>query len=157
VSGSNHPLDVVAQAVREHRAASPHVQAVNLAALGGMIVGAGANLAVSFGPQAHDFSTSLKLGFAAVMIWGLSLIVSGWRRRGERDIGGAVMAILVPGIGFYLLITYLPGLFNLWWGRAFCTGTIVASAIEAAVCLASPNSRAFDLVAEDIANNEWEW
>ena len=163
MSGSKHddllavPFVVLSDAVRKHRAASPDEQAETLAYLGGMIVGVGANLAIHVGPHARDFSTSLKLGFAAAMLWGVALIVTGWRRRGQRNIGGAVTAILVPGIGYYLAFTYVPGVFHFWWVQTLCTGIIVANLISAAVCLAGPSTRAFDLVVEDIANNDWRW
>jgi ABC-type uncharacterized transport system permease subunit len=158
MSGSIHPIaDALEQAVRNHRAASPEDQAENLAHIGGFIVGAGASLAIHFGPHAHDFSTGIKFGFAAVMVVGLALIITGWRRRGQRNLVGAVTALLVPGIGYYLTVTYVPGVFHLWWAQAFGIGIITAHVIASALCLAGRSNRAFGLVAEDIANNEWRW
>ena len=151
------PFAVVSDAVRKHRAAPPNEQAENLVYWGGMIVGAGTNLAVHFAPHARDFSIAVKLGFAAVMLWGLAWIVSGWRSRGQRNIGSAITSVVAPGLGFYLATTYAPWVFHYWWVHTICTAIIVANALSAAACLAGRSGSAFDLVVEDIATNEWQW
>jgi hypothetical protein len=164
MSGSNPspgllaaPVTIVGEAVRGHRAAAPNAQADNLAYLGALIVGTGANLALHFWPYARYFSVGTKLGFAAAMLFGVAFLVTGWRARGQRNVGGAVMAILVPGIGFYLVATYLPGLLHIWWGQALATGIIVANVVRVAICLSSPVSQARELVVADIAANDWQW
>jgi hypothetical protein len=158
MSGSNHPVaDALEQAVRNHRTASPQDQAENLAYIGGFIVGVGASLAIHFGPHTRDFSNGIKIGFAVAMLWGIALIVTGWRKRGQRNLVGAVTALLVPGIGYYLAATYVPGILHFWWAEAFGIGVIAAHVIVA-ICLASPNqSGAFELVLQDIENNDWHW
>jgi hypothetical protein len=164
MSGSNSspgllaaPVVVTSEAVRDHRAATPDVQSDNLGYLGGLIVGTGANLAVNFLPYARYFSAGTKLGFVAAMLLGIALVVTGWRARGQRRIGGAVKAIAVPGIGFYLIATYLPGLLHVWWGQALATGIIVANVVRVAICLSSPVNQARELVVEDINSNDWHW
>lgn len=151
------PLVVLADELRAHQALPPDKKNANRAYFGSLICGTCSYLALA--PDVPSFPDGeWKLGFAAVFAWGALLLVIGWRgSRGARDILGAIFAVSIPAIGFFLAANYAPDLLQDTYVRAFCTGIISANLVRCAICLRGVGGNARKLVAKDIGLGEWRW
>ena len=116
-------------------------------------------VALKLGPYAGHFSAGSKLIFVAVFVFGLILLRMGWQgtRGKQRDPIGAVMSIVVPAVGYYVIVNYLPGLLHIFWCRAAAAGLITAYAVRFWLDIRSPGGKALQMVNADIAKNEFSW
>lgn len=147
----------IAEELQKHQALPPDKKNGNRAYMGAFLLGVCIYLALTLNPA--DYDDDVKIGFAVAALWGLLLLVVGWRGSyGKRNPIGAVCAIAVPAGGFVAVASYAPELLDDLYVRAFCCGVVLANAVRFWIDVRGPGSGSAEKqVRQQIAQHEFNW